>query len=148
MKTLIFGFITLLSVIGCNKNIDTCKYAAEPPLFLFQIKKDGIVLNDSVLTGIKISYFTGNTKKYITDISIASDSSGVLLSGQMGSFENGVFFIEYANSFTGDTLQIQNVLPSPVTNCEYKVAVVSFNNILVSPDSMVDNRPLYVFMKQ
>lgn len=46
------GFIFL--IVCCKKNSNNCNQIAEPPVFFFQIKENGIVLDDPVLDGIKI----------------------------------------------------------------------------------------------
>jgi hypothetical protein len=141
-------YVSYLLVTGCHKNTG-CHWAAEPPYFFFQIKKNGIILNDSILDGLKISYTSGNGEKYISDLSIATDSSGILGSRQIGTFQNQDFFIKYLNNSDIDTLTVQNLMPSPATNCEYKIEQVKFNNFVIISDTTVDNYyPLYVFLKQ
>lgn len=135
-------------ITSCNKNSNKCKWAAEPPVFLFQIKKNGSALNNSVLTGTKLSYINNGNKKYVSDLSVATDSSGILGSRQIGTFEKQTFFIEYPNNSDIDTLEVQNSMPSLSTNCQYKIVQVRFNNNMVTSDITIINRPLYIFLKQ
>lgn len=88
------GFIFL--IVCCKKNSNNCNQIAEPPVFFSQIKKNGIVLDDSVLDGIKIYCLLKNDKKYISDLSPATDmyaGKGILTSRQIGTFEDQVFLL-------------------------------------------------------
>ncbi len=95
ISVIAIGFIFL--IVCCKKNSNNCNQIAEPPVFFFQIKENGIVLDNSVLEGIKIYCLLKNDKKYISDLSPATDmyaGKGILISRQIGTFEDQVFFIE------------------------------------------------------
>ncbi|MGN6213824.1 hypothetical protein [Parafilimonas sp.] len=72
---------------------------------------------------------------------------GILINRQIGTFEDQVFFIEYTNSDI-DTLSVQNLMPSPSTDCSYKIEQVKFNNLIATADASFGYQPVYVFLKQ
>ena len=139
----------LVLSLSCKKSPNTCHWAAEPPVFFFQIKRNNHVLPDSVLSRLQLSYFSGGSKKYVSDLSIATDSSGVVTSRQIGTFENQVFYLEYFNKFSSDTLFVSNSMPTPATNCNFATKQVKFNNLEVSATpNYLNYYNLYVFNKQ
>lgn len=56
-----FAFTLLVScssmlLATCGKNSNTCHWAAEPPFFFFQLKKNGQIFPDSILSNVKLSF--------------------------------------------------------------------------------------------
>ncbi len=68
-------------------------------------------------------------RKNIPDLSQATDSyanKGILTSREIGTFENQIFYLEYSDGLSTDTLFVSDVLPSPATNCQYKTTQIKF----------------------
>lgn len=152
MTNKIFFIILFLSVpilfLTCKKS-NLCNSVAVPPVFFFQIKESGIIISDSILASLKISYFVNGSKEYISDLSQATDfyaNKGILTSRQIGTFQDQTFFIEYPDADI-DTLMVSNILPSPSTNCEYKISKIEFNNSIISKDTSFGYQPVYIFNK-
>lgn len=152
-----FAFALLIScssmlLVTCGKNSNTCHWAAEPPDFIFQINHNGKIIPDSILNEIKISYYQNGIKKYIPDLGTATDTNyinrGLMGSREIGTFENQTFFLEYSNGFAIDTLIVNNLLPTPATNCQYKVKQIRFDNQTPLIDtSFKFSWPVYIFIK-
>ena len=94
ISVIAIGFIFL--IVCCKKNSNNCNQIAEPPVFFFQIKENGIVLDNSVLEGIKIYCLLKNDKKYISDLSPATDmypGNAILKPRQIATFDQPVFLL-------------------------------------------------------
>ncbi len=154
-KLLAVLIIVTFFITNCNKSPNACSASAEPPSFFFQLKRNGIPLSSRILEGVSISYMSNNIKKYITDIRVSTDTitsaRGIIGSRGIGTFENQNLFIEYANNYTSDTFNIQNMIPSLLNNCQYKIKSVSFNGQIIQGDTTFPNyynEPVYIFNKQ
>jgi hypothetical protein len=137
--TVSFFFAVYFLLIRCNKNSNTCQWAAEPPgPIFFQIKKSGQIITDSTfLSAIRISYYQNNNKYYLTYLGVLSvmgsgtdySKKGILYAN-IASVNNDskTYYLEYPNNYsTQDTLHANYLTPLPSTNCQFKISAVSFN---------------------
>ena len=154
------NFITLLvlfSLFSCQKAPSLgCSVTNPPSSFFFQLKQNGQNLPAIIANNISIAYFDNNIKKYIVDLSPATDyyaNQGILTTRSIVLTccgNNGIktFYIEYANGFSNDTLYLDYSAGTPTNNCQYLFNSAKFNGQVLIRDSAFKYQPVYVFNKK
>lgn len=148
MKKIIIAVLSLCSfstfLLCCKKSSQpTCKYDSIPSSLILKFTKNGNPVGDNILTNVKLSYFEGSTKKYVTDFAISTDTvnqnKGLKASRNIGilSADNNIktYYIEYPNGWTEDTLYVDYLPNTPSTNCVYVQNAIKVNVQMASIDS-------------
>jgi hypothetical protein len=133
--------------------------AAPPSGFYFIIKQNNSRLPDSILNNLKLSYFIGGNKFYISDFSRAG-SEGYNL-GAMASWEIGLksadsnikdYFIEFPSGDI-DTIYVDykhyTACQADTSSCHciYPRIGVKYNGQWASYDPSVTQQQVYLFNK-
>lgn len=158
MNSRLIFFILFSSIIilglNCKKTSSSCSDTPEPPVFFFQIKKNGVPLGNDTLQNIKLSYIVNGVKDYITDLSEATDyyaNMGILDTRTAGVISSTqgiqIFYIEYPNGFSTDTLFLDYPPVSSSTDCSYFLSKVQFDGVTIEGDTAFGYQPVYVFNK-
>lgn len=171
-----YCFIALLTFLGIN--LTACKPkkipALPPNVLFFQIKQNGAILPDSILSKIKLFYYSGNSKveappanyddkTFLFPASRSSaglDGKGVLCSGYIADLivhygGANTMYLSYPDGDV-DTLYVE---VSDIGNkagvndrcyCAFPFTVVRFNGKdapEVTDIHTDDNKPIYLFSK-
>lgn len=141
---------SFLSFSSCKKK--GCHWASVPDTLMLEFRQNGSQLPDSILQKVKISYFDNGTKKYISDLAVASDSTfsnlGLMGTRTIGSISSGSinkFYIEYSNGWSKDSIYVHYIPPSEKTNCRYKQEPLKFNTHTAPVDTSFHfGSPVYI----
>lgn len=155
MKIKLFYLIAIficifLSFSSCKKK--GCHWASVPDTLILEFRQYGSQLPDSILQKVKLSYFDNGTKKYISDLAVASDSTSSNLGlmgtrniGSISSGSNNKFYIEFQNGWSKDSIYMHYIPPSEKTNCSYKQEPLKFNNQIAPIDTSFHfGSPVYI----
>lgn len=121
-----------------------CEFSAIPSSLILEFKKDGTIMPDSILAGVKLSYNDGGAKKYVSDFTISNLDSAYQRKGLITSREVGflsadknlkTYYIEYFNGWANDTLYVDYITRSPATKCVYVEKPPKFNGSILGADS-------------
>lgn len=147
-------FVSLLSLalVQCSKSTsNSCRYTSPPDSFFFLIKKNNDRLPDSVLNGIRISYSENGARKYLTDLTRATEEGyalGVMTTRLIGiiSADQVIkdFIIEYPSTYSNEPLHIDYQSPSKNNGCAYSLQQVNYNGHAVSPDPAITVQRVYL----
>lgn len=144
----------LLTVSHCKKlEKEKCTYVSPPASFFFLLKQSGNRLPDEELNNLKISYWEGGVKKYVSDLGRAGEDGytlGVMSSRLMGllSADQNVkaFTLEYGSG-KKEALYVDYETAMPANNCVYTIREVRYNSQLVAPDPMISQQSVYLLSK-
>jgi hypothetical protein len=117
------------------------------------LTENGKRLPDSILTGVKTSYFQNNQRLFLTDLKrgiiengFDAYELGILSTRLIGTFSADKniknYFIEYPDG-KRDTLFVDYVPPSPNNNCLYILKQVKYNGKLIMPDPSITQLNVY-----
>ena len=141
-------------LLKCKKNSE-CSSAAPPLSLFFLIKENNDTLPLSILESVKMSYIVGGKKNYIYYLGPAIDyyaNEGILVTNSIAELitQNDIqtFFLEYPNSNTVDTLNIQCFPPTENTGCQFKWGNIKFNGQSAQIDTSFKYQPVYIFNKR
>ena len=161
-KIIIYIIVCICATsLNCNKSGSSgppltpggCVWYNAPDPFFFQLRQNGQILPTLVVNNISVAYFDNNVKKYVTDLSPATDSysnMGIIGSRTMCLTSSGdkgikVFYIEYYNGYSTDTIYLDYTAATPITNCQYLFKQVKFNGQTPITDTSVTVAKVYIF---
>ncbi len=150
----IIALLIFQVTVSCNKT-NRCTYDSPPPTPLFfKVKKNSKSLSGST-DSLKLYYITNGQKKYLTDL---FQATGVLLNKEiLGSStipilsadkDIKIFYIEYTNNWSTDTLFYDNLTFSPNTNCQYLLNAIKYNSQIPLTDTTFKYPLVYIFNKK
>ena len=131
MKNVVVTFAMLL-MISCKKNSD-CGFAYSPNnSLIFEMKRQGISVPDSILKRAKLSYVSGGIKKYVADFKTVPDTSryanmGLMNTRDVGAYGTQTYLIEYNDGSIPDTLFTDYSAATPETGCTELLRQIRFN---------------------
>ena len=155
-KLFLLAFLFFIAFSNCSKS-NRCHYTGMPNSFVFLLTENGKRLPDSILTGVKTSYFQNNQKLFLTDLRRGINENGfdayglgILSTRLIGIFSADKniknYFLEYPDG-EQDTLFVDYVPPSPNNNCLYKLNQVRYNGKVILPDQSITQLKVYTLEK-
>jgi len=125
----------------------------------FLLKKNNQRLPDSILDGLRLSYFNGSAKNYVGDFVRATSDGyalGVMTTRDIGGYSAGAniknYYLEYPNGSL-DTLFVDyrhlsyNEAVNDPCYCYYPLVSVKYNGVTAQLDSSITQQKVYKFNK-
>lgn len=155
-SNLILLVIPVLYAMSCSKGKGP---QVIPDSLFFVIKQNGIRLDDNTLNNMKLYYFKGGNKTYVSDFSRASEEGynlGVQTTRAIGtiSADENIkdYYLEFPNSDI-DTLYVdyKHVGDNEAFNnscyCHYPLQAVKYNGMVTSQDPTITQQRVFLFDK-
>lgn len=149
-------FLTGMIIIPACKKPSGCHWDAMPSSLFLEFRRGNNFVPDSILTGIKLSYFDGSSKKYVLDFVSSYIDSAYKQKGLIGTRDIGflsgdsnvkTYYLEYPNGWSSDTLYVDYLTRSPATNCVYVQKIPKINGKNAPVDSTYLDGFVYIINK-